>query len=82
MEVHLTPELEAQLDRLACETGRAKNELVLDAMAGYFNELVQVRETLDSRYDDLKSGKVKPIPGDEIEAYFAAKSAPRLSRRP
>jgi hypothetical protein len=30
---------------------------------------------LNSRYDDLKSGRVKPIPGDEIEAYFREKSA-------
>ena len=82
MEIHLTPELQAKLDRLASETGREKNEFVLDAMAGYFDELAQVRETLDSRYDDLKSGKVKPIPGDEIEAYFAAKSAAHRSRRP
>ncbi len=33
---------------------------------------------LDSRYDDLKSERVKPIAGDEIEAYFREKS---ISRR-
>jgi hypothetical protein len=27
-------------------------------MAGYFDELAQVRRMLDDRYDDLKSGKV------------------------
>ena len=27
------------------------------------------------RYDDLKSGRVKPISGDELEAYFRDKSA-------
>lgn len=81
MEVQLTPELEAKLDRLASETGRAKNDFVLDAMAGYFEELARVRETLDRRYDDLKSGKVKPIPADEIEAYFSEKAAAHRSRR-
>ncbi len=30
---------------------------------------------LNSRYDDLKSGTVKPIPGEEVEAYFRDKSA-------
>jgi hypothetical protein len=30
---------------------------------------------LNSRYDDLKSGRVKPIPGEEVEAYFREKSA-------
>ena len=44
-------------------------------MAGYVDELVKVREMLNSRYDDLKSGRVKPIPGDEVEAYFRQKSA-------
>jgi hypothetical protein len=43
------------------------DELVEDAMAGYFDELAHVREMLDSRYDDLKSGEVKPIDG---EAFF------------
>jgi predicted DNA-binding protein len=78
MEVRLTPELEAKLDRLASETGREKNEFVLDAMAGYFNELAQVRETLDSCYDDLKSGKVKPMDGEEAFQRLMEKTeAPR-----
>ena len=45
-----------------------------DVVAGYVEELASVRAVLDSRYDDLKSGKVKPIPGDEVEAYFLEKS--------
>jgi hypothetical protein len=40
--------------------------LVEDAMAGYFEELTQTREMLNSRYDDLKSGRVKPIDGEEF----------------
>jgi len=64
MEVHFTPDIQARLDQLAADSGRAKEEFVLDAMAGYFDELAQVREMLDSRYDDIKSGKVKLIPGD------------------
>jgi hypothetical protein len=30
---------------------------------------------LDSRDDDLKSGRVKPIPGDEVEKQIAAEKA-------
>jgi predicted transcriptional regulator len=75
MEVQLTPDMQAKLDQLATETGRAKDEFVLDAMAGYFDELVQVRDMLDSRYDDIKSGKVKLIPGDEVTARLREKSA-------
>jgi predicted DNA-binding protein len=65
MEVRLTPDLEAKLNQLPAETGRAKEEIVQDAMAGYLAELSQVRDMLDARYGDIKSGKTKPIDGEE-----------------
>jgi hypothetical protein len=37
------------------------------------DELAATRETLDRRYDEIKSGKVKMIPGEEVEAYFREK---------
>ena len=77
MEVHFTPDLQAKIDQLVIETGRAPDKLLEDAMAGYLAELVQTRETLNSRYDDLKSGRVKPIPGDEVIARLREKSAAR-----
>jgi predicted transcriptional regulator len=67
MEVHFNPELQAKLDELATETGRPPSELIEDVVAGYLDELAQTRTMLDSRYDDLKSGRVKPIDG---EAFF------------
>ena len=67
MEVHFAPDLQAKLDKLANETGRPTPELVEDVVAGYVDEVAQTREMLDSRYDDLKSGRVKPIDG---EAFF------------
>jgi hypothetical protein len=67
MEVHFTPESEAKLAELAAATGRPADDLVQDAIVGYYAELMQAREMLDSRYDDLKSGRVKPIDG---EAFF------------
>lgn len=33
-------------------------------MAGYIPELAKTRDMLNSRYDDLKSGRVKPIDGE------------------
>ena len=76
MEVHFTPETEEKLKDLAAQNGRASaDQLVQDVVEGYFDELAQVHEMLDSRYDDLKGGKLKPIPGDEVEAYFREKSA-------
>lgn len=67
MEVHLKPETESQLQELAACTGRTPNDLVEDAMAAYLQELAQTRQMLDSRYDDIKSGRVKAIDG---EAFF------------
>jgi predicted DNA-binding protein len=67
MEVHLKPETESRLNELASRSGRATDDLVEDAMAGYLEELAEVHKMLDSRYDDIKSGRVKPING---EAFF------------
>ena len=65
MEVHFTPEWEAKLAEMAAINGRRADDLLQDAMVGYYNELMQAREMLSSRYDDLKSGRVKPIDGEE-----------------
>ena len=80
MEVHFTPETEKRLKELSVRSGRATDDLIEDAMAGYVDELLRTREMLDGRYNDLKSGRVKPIAGDEVEAYFRDKSA--AARRP
>jgi hypothetical protein len=81
MEVQFTPDVQAKLDKLAIDTGRAPGELVEDVIAGYFDELAQTRQMLDSRYDDLKSGRVKPIGGGEMKARLRARSAARQAER-
>ena len=67
MEIRLTPDLEAKLQALATASGRAPDELVQEAVAGYVDDLADVRATLDRRYDDLTSGRVTPLDG---EAFF------------
>jgi predicted DNA-binding protein len=67
MELRLKPETESRLNELAAQTGRSPNELIEDAMAGFFEELVSVQGTLDQRYAELKSGQVQAIDG---EAFF------------
>ena len=79
MEVHLSTDVQAKLDLLSNETGRKREEFVLDALAGYFDELVQVRGLLDSRYDDLKSGRVALLSAEQVAAHFSKKSAARHS---
>ncbi len=67
MEVHFAPETEQKLKDLAAQSGRGTAaELVQDVVEGYFGELTQTHEMLNSRYDDLKSGRVSPIDGEEF----------------
>jgi hypothetical protein len=75
MEVHLTPDVEKKFNDFATQSGRGANDVVEDALAGYFEEVAQTRQKLNSRYDDLKIGAVKPISRDEMIAYFREKSA-------
>jgi hypothetical protein len=83
MEVHFAPETEPKLKDLAAQSGRGTaDELVQHVVEGYFEELAQTREMLNSRYDELKNGKVKPIPGDEVVAHFREKSAAARRSQP
>jgi predicted transcriptional regulator len=77
MVVHLRSETESRLQELAATTGRAPEELIEDAMAGYLIELAQVRGILNDRYDEIKSGRVKPIDGDDAFARLKSKSDDR-----
>jgi predicted transcriptional regulator len=81
MEVHFTPDVEKRLNDLAAQSGRGTDELLQDALAAYFDELVQTRDMLDSRYDDLKSGRVKPIDGEEAFARLKAKTESQRNRQ-
>lgn len=83
MEIHFAPETEKKLKDLAAQRGRkTADELVQDVIEGYFDELAQTRTLLNSRYDDLKSGRAKPIPGDEVESHFRDKSAAARRSQP
>jgi len=77
MVVHLKPELESRLKELSAATGRAPEELVEDAMAGYLAELAQTRSMVESRYEDIKSGRVAPINGEEAFNQIRHKSETR-----
>jgi hypothetical protein len=71
--------MEKRLADLAAQTGRGADELVQQVVAGYVNELATVRNMLDSRYDDLKSGVVKSIDGEEAFTRLGDKSKSRRS---
>jgi hypothetical protein len=46
MEVDLKPEVQAKLDEIARQGGQSCDEVVEDALIGYFDELAYLRETL------------------------------------
>lgn len=79
MEVRVTSETAKKLTDLATSTGRAPEEIVEDALAGYFEEAASLRVVLDSRYDDLKSGRIKSIDGEEAFRRLREKSERRRS---
>ena len=66
MEVQLEPTLKAE--QIARHSGRTAADLVHDAVAGYVDELAEARQMFDSRYDDIRGGKVNVIDGEEAFA--------------
>ena len=64
MEVRFKPETELRLSELASKSGRPTDDLIEDAMAGYLAEVLEIRGTLDRRYDDVKSRTVDTLDGE------------------
>jgi len=77
MEVRIKPETQMRLAELASRSGRPADELVEDVLAGYLEEVADAREMLDRRYDDIKSGRVKPMDGETAFARLRQKSKKR-----
>jgi len=82
MEVHLTPETEARLHHLASTSGRPADDLLEDALAGYLEEVTNLRQTLDRRYDELESGRVQPVDGEAFFETLRQRELELLKRRP
>jgi predicted transcriptional regulator len=80
MEVHFRPDVQAKLDQMVRESGRPSDELVEDAVVGYFDELAHARETLDRRFDDLECGRVTPIDGEEAYRRLMEKTESQRRR--
>ncbi|MEP6714652.1 MAG: hypothetical protein ABJC09_03705 [Terriglobia bacterium] len=77
MEVHFTPDVQAKLEQMARDSGRRSDELVEDAVVGLFDELAFVRGMLDRRYEEVTSGKVQPIDGEEAYRLLMARTEER-----
>ncbi len=79
MQVRFKPDTESRLNELAAKTGRSTTDLIEDAMAGYLAEVAETRTMLDGRYDEVKSGRVQPIDGEQAFASLRQKSKHRRS---
>jgi hypothetical protein len=77
MELTLEPVLAARVEQWSTETGRPIGDLVEDAIAGYFNEVGELRPILDSRYDDIASGRVQLVDGAEACRLLKERAAAR-----
>jgi predicted DNA-binding protein len=82
MEVRLKPETQSRLNELVSRSGRPADELVEDAMAGYLSEVAEARNMLDGRYDEIKSGRVKPLDGESFFEGLRQREDELLKRRP
>jgi predicted DNA-binding protein len=81
MEIQFKPETEARLRELENESGRPAQELIEDAMSAYLAEVAELRRVIDTRYDEVQSGRVKPIDGEEVLARLRSKSKQRRDAR-
>lgn len=77
MELTFPPEFQKELDDLAERSGLSTADLVKVAVRGYVEAQRDVSSTLDSRYDDIKSGRVKLIDGEEAFARLEEKARAR-----
>jgi hypothetical protein len=79
MDVTIDPDFErsvqAVLDRIASESSRPVVDVVQDLVG-----IVETRRMLDSRYDDIKSGKVKLLNGEEAFARLHERIEARRNR--
>ncbi len=81
MEVRFKPETESRLNELASKSGRPANELVEDAMAVYLSEVAELRATLDTRYQEVKSGSKKLVDGEIFFEELRRREAELSNRR-
>ena len=81
MEVHFTPEVQARLDQMARDAGRQPTEVIEDAVVGLYDELAYTREMLDRRCNEMESGKVQGIDGEEAYRRLMEKNQARRQRQ-
>jgi predicted transcriptional regulator len=80
MEVHLSPDAQAKLDEFTRQHGRSSDDTISNAVNAYLDRLTDARATLSRRYDELESGAVQLIDGDEAYRRLMEKTDARRRR--
>ncbi len=66
MSLRIKPAQEAKIAALAASTGRDKAAILEEVIDSYFDDLDEVRRTIDRRYDDFKSGRGQSLTPQEL----------------
>jgi predicted transcriptional regulator len=82
MEVQFSPDVQAKLEQMARDAGRQPTEVIEDAVVGLYDELAYTREMLDRRYDEMESGTVPGIDGEEAYRRLMEKTQARRQQPP
>jgi hypothetical protein len=70
---HFISDVEKKFNDLAAQSGRRTDDLLQDALAAPFDELVETRDMLNDRYDEPRRGNVEPVDGEAAFARLKAK---------
>ena len=81
MSLQIKPNQEAKIADLAAKTGRDKSEILEEVIESYFDELADVREMLDQRYDEFKAGRVKELTPEQVRGDIERRKREFLQQR-
>lgn len=81
MSLEIKPSQEAKIAALAAKTGRDKAEILAEVIDSYFDELADVRQMLDQRYDQFKAGIVKELTPEELREDIERRKREFLQQR-
>jgi predicted transcriptional regulator len=65
MEVNLTPDTERKRLDLAATSGRGTDDLIEDAVAGYYDDVLQTRQHIEEGYLQAERGEL--IGGEQAQ---------------
>ena len=81
MSLQIKPNQEAKIADLAAKTGRDKAEILEEVIDSYFDELADVREMLEQRYDQFKAGRVKELTPEQVREDIERRKREFLQQR-